>query len=252
MKFLSIFSFFIFITINCFSQDINAILKEADKLEIEADEKAAFIKFKEVLKIQPTNLHALVKCAELCSNIGNRETNSKTRDEYYKVALIYAKTAYKLHPENDDANIAMAIALGRIILLKSGKEKIVYVKELKGYAEKATTVNPKNFRAWHILGKWHYEVSNLSAFERTAAKIVYGALPASSFASSIACYEKAKALSSNFALNYLELAKAYKHNGEKVKAIAQLNYLLTLPNKVQDDERIKAEARGLLKKWGVR
>jgi tetratricopeptide (TPR) repeat protein len=251
MKFLYIFLFFILIAKNCFSQDIHAIIKEADRLEIVPDEKAAFIKFKEALKIQPTNLHALVKCAELCSNIGNRETNTKTRDDYYKVALIYAKTAYKLYSETDDANVTMAIALGRIILLKSGKEKIVYVKELKSYAEKAIAINPNNFRAWHILGKWHYEVSNLSAFERTAAKIVYGALPASSFTSSIACYEKAKALRNNFALNYLELAKALKRNGEKNKAISQLNYLLTLPNKVQDDEKIKGEARGLLKKWGV-
>jgi tetratricopeptide (TPR) repeat protein len=250
MKFLSIFLFFLLITINCFSQDINAIIKEADRLEAAPDEKAAFLKFKEVLKIQPNNLHALTRAAELCSSIGNRETYTKVRDDYFNVALIYAKTAYKLYPESDAANVSMAIALGRIILLKSGKEKIVYVKELKSYSEKAIAVNPNNFRAWHILGKWHFEVSNLSTFERTAAKIMYGALPASSIASSIACYEKAKALSSNFALNYLELAKAYKRNGEKAKAIAQLNFLLTLPNKVQDDEKIKTEARGLLKKWG--
>ncbi len=250
MKLLSIFLFFILITINSFSQDINAIIKDADRLEIVPDEKAAFIKFKEALKIQPNNIHALTKCAELCSSIGNREPNNKTRDDYFKVALIYAKTAYKLYPESDDANVAMAIAVGRIVLLKSGKEKIASVKELKAYVEKAIAVNPKNFKAWHILGKWHYEVSDLNGFERTAAKIIYGALPASSIASSISCYEKAKALSSNFSLNYLELAKAYKRNGEKLKAFTQLNYLLALPNKVQDDERIKAEARGLLKKWG--
>jgi tetratricopeptide (TPR) repeat protein len=250
MKLIFSFLLFIIISTNSFSQDINAIIKEADRLEAVADERAAFLKFKEVLKLQPNNLHALARAAELCSSIGNRETNTKVRDDYFNVALIYAKTAYKLYPESDAANVSMAIALGRIILLKSGKEKIVYVKELKSYSEKAIAVNPNNFRAWHILGKWHYEVSNLSAFERTAAKIFYGALPASSLANSITCYEKAKALNNNFALNYLELAKAYKRNGEKAKAITQLNYLLTLPNKVQDDEKIKGEARGLLKKWG--
>jgi tetratricopeptide (TPR) repeat protein len=250
MKLIFSFLLFIIISTNSFSQDINAIIKEADRLEAVADERAAFLKFKEVLKLQPNNLHALARAAELCSSIGNRETNTKVRDDYFNVALIYAKTAYKLYPESDAANVSMAIALGRIILLKSGKEKIVYVKELKSYSEKAIAVNPNNFRAWHILGKWHYEVSNLSAFERTAAKIFYGALPASSLANSITCYEKAKALNNNFALNYLELAKAYKRNGEKAKAITQLNYLLTLPNKLQDDEKIKGEARGLLKKWG--
>ncbi len=250
MKFLSLYLFSIFVSFNIFSQDVSAIIKEADRLEAAADEKAAFAKFKEALKIQPNNLHALTRCSELCSSIGNRETNTKTRDDYFKVALIYAKTAYKLYPESDAANVSMAIAVGRIVLLKSGKEKMVYVKELKGYVEKAIAVNPNNFKAWHILGKWHYELSGLSGFERTAAKLIYGALPASSLASAITCYEKAKALSSHFALNYLELAKAYKRNGEKAKAISQLNYLLTLPNKIHDDEKIKGEARGLLKKWG--
>jgi tetratricopeptide (TPR) repeat protein len=249
MKFFSILLFSLLIVIKSFSQDLNAILKEADKLEAAIDEKSALVKFKEALKLQPNNLHALVKCAELCCSIGNREPNTKARDEYYKAALIYAKTAYKLYPDSDASNVAMAIAIGRIVLLKSGKEKIASVKELKNYVDKAIAVNANNFKAWHILGKWHYELSNLNTLEKTAAKIMYGALPASSLASAILCYEKTKNLSSNFALNYLELAKAYKRNGEKTKAIAQLNYLLTLPNKVQDDERIKGEARGLLKKW---
>jgi hypothetical protein len=249
MKLLTLFLFLILIATNSLGQDINALIKEANRLEATPDEKAAFAKFKEVLKLQPNNLHALTRCSELCSSIGNRETNTKTRDDYFKVALIYAKTAYKLYPESDVANVSMAIAVGRIVLLKSGKEKITSVKELKSYVDKAIVVNPNNFKAWHILGKWHYELSGLSSFEKTAAKIIYGALPASSLASSIACYEKAKALNSNFALNSLELAKAYKRNAEKLKAIAQLNYVLTLPNKVQDDEKIKSEARGLLKKW---
>jgi hypothetical protein len=248
MKFVCLFLLNCIICLKSFSQDVNAMLKEADRLVLVPDEKAAFLKFKEALKLQPTNLHALAQAAEICSNIGNRETNNKTRDDYFSVALIYAKTAYKLYPETDVANVAMAIALGRIILLKSGKEKIVAVKELKMYAEKAIVANSNNFRAWHILGKWHYEVSNLSAFERGAAKLFFGALPASSFATSIACYEKAKALSNNFSLNYLELAKVYKRNGEKAKAITQLNYLLTLKNVTDDDAKIKEEARALLKK----
>ncbi len=248
MKFLCLLLLSCFVYIHSFAQDVNAMLKEGDRLVLVPDEKAAFFKFKEVLKLQPTNMHALAQAAEICSNIGNRETNTQIRDEYFAVALIYAKTAYKLHPETDVANVAMAIAYGRIILLKSGKEKISYVKELKMYAENAIAANSNNFRAWHILGKWHYEVSNLSAFERGAAKLFYGALPASSLATSITCYEKAKTLSNTFSLNYLELAKAYKRSGEKSKAIFQLNTLLTLKNVTADDAKIKLEAIALLKK----
>ena len=239
----------IFCSQNIFSQDVNTLLKEAEKLMLLPNEKAAFLKYNDVLKQQPNNLIALTKSAELCSNIGNREANAKARDNYYKVAMSYAKTAYKLYPANDEANVAMAIAQGRIILLKSGKEKIAAVKALKMYAENATTANPKNYKAWHILGKWNYEVSSLNSLERSAAKLFYGALPSASLSNAIANYEKAKSLSNTFLLNHLELAKAYKKNGDKIKAVAELNYLLTQKNISEDDAQYKIEATTLLKKW---
>jgi tetratricopeptide (TPR) repeat protein len=232
-----------------FAQDAATLIKEGQRLETVPDEKAAFAKYKEALKVQPQNLIALTRCSEICSNVGNRETSSKNRDAYYNAGLVYAQTALKLHPESDLSNVAMAIAVGRIVLTKSGKEKVASVKDLKNYAEKAIKANPNNFRAWHILGKWHYEVSNLSAFERTAAKILFGALPAASFASAITSYEKAKALNPGFILNHLELAKALKKNGDKTKALAELNTVLALKNVTEDDARIKIEAQGLIKKW---
>ncbi len=249
MKLFFICLFCIVFFTTSFSQDVNSLLKEAERLEFVPNENAAFFGFKEVLKLQPTNLYALCKAAEICSNIGNRETNTKNRDAYFATALVYAKTAYKLYPESDAANVVMAITQGRVILLKSGKEKIIAVKELKMYAEKAIAINPNNFKAWHILGKWHYEMSNLNTFEKTAAKLFFGALPVSSLSTSIACYEKAKILNTGFSLNYLELAKAYKRNGEKLKAITQINYLLNLKNITEDDVKIKQEARTLLNRW---
>ena len=250
MKFFQIFLFFILFSCLCSAQDINTVIIEGDRLEAVPDEKAAFLKFREALKIQPTNLYALTKCSELCSRIGGREKhNEKLRDEYYATAIIYAKNALKLYPNNDEANVTMAIAVGKTILLKSGRERISAVKQLKEYAEKAISENPNNFKAWHILGRWNYEVSNLNVFERAGAKIMYGGLPNASLKMSIKCYEKAKALSPAFAYNYLELAKAYNRNEEKAKAIAQLKMLLTLRNQSEDDPRIKTEAAALLKSW---
>ena len=249
MKLFSFLFFFVFSITQIWAQDYRTVIIEADRLEAIPSEKAAFIKFKEALKLQPTSLYALTKSSELCCRIGARENDTKVRDDYYSTALIYAKTALKLYPKSDDANVVMALSIARSLLLKSGKEKINAVKELKDYGDKAVAENPKNFKAWHVLGKWNYEVSNLNVFERIGAKIVYGGLPPASLENSIACYEKAKQLSPTFTLNYLELAKAYKRNGDKQKALAQLNYLLTLRNYTEDDPRIKSEAQTLLKNW---
>jgi tetratricopeptide (TPR) repeat protein len=143
----------------------------------------------------------------------------------------------------------MAIAVGRTVLIKSGKEKIRSVKDIKRYADIALKTNPNNFKAWHILGKWNYEVSNLNMIERSATIIFYGGLPDASLKNAIADYEKAKALSPSFMLNYLELAKAYHRNDDTKMAITQLQKLLTLPIQTEDDPRIKAEAQKLIQDW---
>ena len=60
-------------------------------------------------------------------------------------------------------------------------------------------------------------------------------------------YEKAKGIDPSFLLNYLELARAYKRNNEKQKAIQMLQTLTSLQNKTEDDVNIKAEAVNFLK-----
>ena len=249
MKLFSFLLFFLFSFNQISAQEYNEVIKEADSLEALPNEKAALLKFKEALKLQPTSLYALTKCSELCCRVGGREKNTKVRDEYYAAAQVYAKTALRFYPNSDEANVAMAFSVAKSLMLKSGKEKITAVKELKNYGDKAVTQNSRNFKAWHVLGKWNYEVSNLNAFERTAVKIIYGGLPPASLSNSIMYYEKAKSLAPNFTLNYLELAKAYNKNDETDKALTQLNYLLAIKNQTEDDPRIKEEARILINKW---
>ncbi|MBK7123730.1 MAG: hypothetical protein IPH68_13555 [Chitinophagaceae bacterium] len=132
MKFLLTVLIYFISGTGSYAQDINALIREADRLESVPDEKAAFRKFKEVLKVNAANVYALNKCSELCSRIGQREiTNTKLRDEYYLAAKIYAETALKINPNNSEANCVMAIALGRSSMSKSGREKIINAKEVK-------------------------------------------------------------------------------------------------------------------------
>ena len=58
-----------------FAQDVNALLKDAEQQELAFRENEAFLKYAEVVRIQPTNLFALCKCSELCCFIGSRQTD---------------------------------------------------------------------------------------------------------------------------------------------------------------------------------
>ena len=229
------------------AQDIKPLIIAADSLESVPNEMGSFEKFKEVLKIQSTNLHALSKCSEMCSRIGKRQKDTQLRDNYYSAAKIYAETALKIDPVNAEASCSLAIALGRSTMSKTGKEKMLNAKEIRKYLDISIKSNPNYFLAWHVLGRWHYELSSLNFLEKTAVNIFYGGLPSTSFKESIAAFEKSETLTHGFVLNYFEMAKAYVKINDRKRAVAILKDMLNLPNHTEDDTQIKEDGKKLIK-----
>lgn len=231
------------------AQEISAMIAEGDRLDRNLNEQAAFDKFKEVLSLQPVNVYALNKCSELCSRIGKRQKDPKQMSNYYSAAKTYAGLALKIQPANAESNCVMAIALGRISLNKSGKEKIAAAKEIRRYVDVAIKNDPNNYKAWHVLGRWHFEMSSLNIFEKAAIRLLYGSPPKSSIEESIAAFEKAHQLEKNFVLNNYEMARAYYKAGQHKKAISLLNNMMQLTNTTEDDIDTKKEGRKLLAEW---
>ncbi len=249
MKILLTIFLFLVCNLASFAQDVSALVKEADRLEDVPNEVAALNKFKEVLLIQPSHVHALSKSSELCSRIGSREPNPTTRDAWFKAALAYAKKAIQVAPLNDQANVSMAMILGKSTLTKSGKEKLKNARAIKHHLDVAIKTNPNNYLAWHILARWNYEISKVSAVERAGAKLFYGGVPPGSVKNAIMYFEKSRSLMPNFILNYLSLANAYHHDGQVSKAIAILKAVQPLQVHTEDDAKHKADASKLIQEW---
>jgi tetratricopeptide (TPR) repeat protein len=221
-------------------------MQQAQTLEKAFKDEEALKKYIEVLKHDPLHIDALCKTSELYNIIGKRRPTKEEQKQYYRTGESYARKALKVNPNHSEANFAMAISMGRMALISSGKDKVAAVKEIKTYADKCIQLDGKNFKGYHVLGKWHYEVSDLNSFERWIVKITYGALPPSSLDEAIKNYEKSKQLYPGFVLNYLELAKAYKRKGEKQKARVLLEQMQKLPPTASDDVKIKSLGRKLL------
>ncbi|WP_160715685.1 hypothetical protein [Chitinophaga solisilvae] len=228
------------------AQSVDEMVEQARQLELQMKESDAFEKDKEILKIKPDDIRALTQASQLCSRIGNRQKDKSSKTDYFNQAKTYAQAALKVNPNSPDANLAMAIAMGRMALISGAKEKVAASKDVKKYAELAIKFNPNLAQAYHVLGKWNYEVANLNVFERGAAKMLFGGLPDGSLKNAIANYEKCRQLDPAFILNYYELARAYKSNDEQDKAIEVLKKALTLRNISQDDASIKADCKRML------
>jgi tetratricopeptide (TPR) repeat protein len=228
---------------------VNQLLKEAQEQESLFHENEAFHKYAEILKLEPDNIVALCKCSELCSRIGARQNDREKMKPYFIAAKNYAVIALRVNPVYSDANFAMSLALGRLSLVGSIKERVELAKDVRIYAENAVRLDPNNFKAYHILGRWNYEVSNLNMAEKAFAKIFYGGLPNASMQQAIYDFNKSRTINPNFVLNYLELARSYHHEKDDKSAKLYLRQLLTMPNMIYDDARAKTQARQMLTEW---
>ena len=235
----------------CNGQDVMMVMTEAQKMEDAMQDVEALATYKRALSMDSMNVILLCKCSELSSRIGARIKDDETiQQQYYKAAREYARQALRLNPSLSEANFVMALVMGNQAMTASGgKEKIAAVKALKKYADLAIRFDPQNYKAWFVLGKWYYEISDLNYFELTAVKVFFGALPPASFDDAVRCFERVKSLNSQFVLNYLALAKAYKKKDELSLARQNIHVMLNLQNQTEDDEGIKKEGRDLLKKW---
>lgn len=236
------------VSIVTYSQDINILLKEADNFEKQQKEADALGKYKQVLLSDPNQLKALVKSAELNAMLGNKELKDKnSRRLFYETALSYASRAYQADSTSADACYAMAMASGKMTEVETENKKMVgYVRDIKWYAEKALLINPNHARANYVMGKWNYEIANLSGIKKAAVKVLYGGLPEGSLEKAIQYMEKCKSLEPYFVKNYLELAKAYKDNHQPAQAIDILNKLVKLPTRTSEDIPLKEEGAKLL------
>ena len=228
------------------AQDIPTLMQQGAALERSFRDQEALSKYSEVLEKDPANVTALCKVSQLYNVLGKRQPTKEKQKEYYIKALNYATLALKDAPNNSEANFSMAMSKGRIALVSSGEEKIRAIKEVKAYADKCIQLDPQNFKGYHVLGKWYYEVSDLNFLEKWLVKTMYGSLPDATLMDAIRCYEKSRQLNPSFLLNYLELAKAYKRNEEDDKARRLLQQLQVLPPTASDDPKIKALGKKML------
>ncbi len=243
-------SFFLLLSINFLfaqSSDAPLLVKQGKDLLAQMKEEAALEKFKAALKSDPNNYEAAWNASIMCSRIGNRQADDTKKREYFVTAKQYAVKALKLNPTDAESNYAMAVAMGRMALISGAKDKVGASRDIKNYVDLALKYNPNHAGAWHVLGKWNYEVANLNFAERAVANSLFGGLPEGADVNkAIECYTKAISIDPNDVLFYLDLATAYHDIEKDDKAIDTLKKGLLLKPRVADDTNYLVQCKKLL------
>jgi tetratricopeptide (TPR) repeat protein len=164
------------------------------------------------------------------------------------VAMDYSKRAGACGPHDAEAQLDLAITLGKMVPYMSAKEQVDACPRIKESVDKALALNPNNDTAWHILGRWNRVLTEVSKLKRAFAGMLYGGLPAGSLPDAEHSLQKAMRLNPNRLMHYVELGRIYADMGRKEDARLYINKGLAMPNSEKDDPETKQRGRETLEK----
>ncbi|MRG45620.1 hypothetical protein GFS24_10865 [Chitinophaga sp. SYP-B3965] len=228
------------------AQSVEELFAQAQMLEKQMKDGEALAKYKEVLQVSPGHVASFSQASLICGREGGRQKDKAQKLEFFNNAKIYAFEALKVEPENPTANYAMAMTWAYIGSISGAKEKVAAFSETKKYADLAIKFKPDYAEVYHLLGKWNYDLSNLSGIEKAAAKVLFGGVPPGTIEEAIASYEKCNQLKASIIQNYLDLAIAFRHSNKETQAMEILNKGLRLRPILSDDQGYKMEMKKML------
>lgn len=197
-------------------------------------------------KLQPRNTKLLVKISRQYALRMNDFPNKDAKIASCRKGLAYAERAVASSPDDCDANLSLAICLGKLTPYLGARESVEASRRIKIAAEKAVKADPKNDLAWQLLGRWHQELANIGIATRALAKVIYGGLPAASHEEAVKCFQKAIALNPKRLVHVVELGRTYALMGQEENARKYLKQGLAMAETDKDDPETKARARASL------
>ena len=151
----------------------------------------AFIKIERLYNNHPNEIDAVYRMARSVFDKAEQETNIEIQKKYYYNGFEYAKKALKIAPENGYANFWYAAFIGKIGELEGNKQKILNSYEVEKYGMKAIELEPEYDACHHLMGRWHFELADLSWVERSIANLVYDSPPRGSYDIAISFFKNA-------------------------------------------------------------
>lgn len=198
--------------------------------------------------LEVTNVALLLRIARQYRHLMAEARSSEEKLRLGGIALGYGKRAAKLAPHDSEAQLSPAITYGKMLPLQGSKEQVAASPLIKAGADKAIQLDPRNDVAWHVLGRWHQALANVSGLKRTVGGLIYGKLPTTTNEAAVACFDKAIVINPNRLRHFIELGRTYAQMGENTEARRFIEKGLKMPNLEHDDPETKQRGRDALAK----
>jgi regulator of microtubule dynamics protein 3 len=225
-----------------FAADVKTLIVQGDSLYAQFNNRGAEKKFIEALQYEPQNPEILWRLARTMVDIGEHMPNDQ-QEPYFNSALEYADKTIKAAPKHPQGYLRKAIAIGKIALFKGVFKSISLVKQVKENVDKTIALDPNEPVAHYVLARTH---AKLCEKPRLARKLL-----GLDWADETICekeFQKAIQLDPTYIMFRYDYALFLTEIKKDADAKFQLNKVLELPIRDEDDAAKKKEAKSLLQK----
>lgn len=230
-------------------EDVDVLLKTGTS-ETRRD---AYSKLTTYLSKHGDNAPILWRLAKCCHGLGTACAASGHLDqkkEFILEGLDYAKRALDLDNNEAEAHKWYAVLTGAYGDYLGMKDKIEGGYVFKTHVEKAIVLRPEDASLRHLVGRFKYEVANLSWIERKVASTIFAEVPAATLPEAIEDFKAAHKLNpTQWKENSLYLAKCYVALGKYADAVHWLDDAASIPVSSCEDELVELEVQTLLSNY---
>jgi tetratricopeptide (TPR) repeat protein len=219
-----------------------SLLVQGDAYDARLDTAQALESYLQAEKLGRTDADLLYRIARQYALSMNDTDSREQQKERGERALDYAQRAVAADPRHAKAQLSVAICYGRLLPFGDARTKVEYSRLIKEHAEIALRLDPSDSYAYHVLGAWNYELAKLNPIMRSAARIIYGALPEASNEEAVRLLREAVSRAPERVSHHVELGRAYAALGQTSDARSELQTALGLPNREKDDPESKRRA----------
>lgn len=240
IRILTVASFLLFGVASASAETAAELVAKGDAADKSFQPAVALKSYLPAEKLDPNDVDLQLRIARQYRHLMSDVRNKDDKLKYGNLSLAYAKRAAAAAPKNSDAQLSPAISYGKMLPLEGKGKQVALSPLIKASADKAIKLNPRNDSAWHVLGRWHQSLANISGARRSIAETLYGKLPVGTNADSVSCFKKAVALNPGRLRHHIELGRTYAQMGNTTDARKCLEKGLKMPNKEKDDYEVKA------------
>lgn len=228
------------------AQGFGDLIDQADAKHDDDAYSATYELLQQAEQLEPDNFEVVWRLARAHFDFSdNSEDETVISDNFYK-GLDYAKKALELDDSRAESHKWYGILIGKVGELEGTKQKILNSYEVKDHTLKAIELDPEDDGNFHVMGRWHYTLSDLSWFERKIAGLIYATPPEASFEEAAEYFKKAIALEPTDIRNHLWLGNTYVALDKNELAKQEYNAALAITAENDSDRKLQKEAQELL------